>query len=71
MANVLHLNRPESHQNNHRWGGLANSAKALACAELAAQSSGPLCLLTADIHAAEQLRREVTEVTVHRIHLAL
>ena len=33
MANVLHLNRLESHQNTHRWGGLANSAKALACAE--------------------------------------
>ncbi|MBV53115.1 MAG: transcription-repair coupling factor [Coxiellaceae bacterium] len=59
MANVLHPDCPQSHQNNHRWGGLVYSAKTLACAQLATQSSGPLCLLTADIHAAEQLRREL------------
>ncbi|HAG61765.1 MAG TPA: transcription-repair coupling factor [Coxiellaceae bacterium] len=59
MANILQADCPQKHQHNHRWGGLVNSAKTLACAELATRSSGPLCLLTADIHAAEQLRREL------------
>ena len=59
MADTLHPDCPKSHHNNHRWGGLTHSARSLTCAQFALSSCDPVCLLTADIHTAEQLRREL------------
>ncbi len=59
MADLLKPIMPESHQRQHRWGGLVFSARALACAELAKHASSPLCVITQDIQSAEQLRREL------------